>query len=100
MAKKENSELIFVNAEKKLRAQEILALLKRSPKTDVEQDKKSYWAAALKDNEVAEEDALEFVYTQLGGLTRTHEEHVKAEEAKAAAAAKGRKKSRAKSEEE
>ena len=87
--------IVFVNAEKKQRAEALLALVlgKVVPKDAIQDDQKTKFAGFLAEAKVDPKgpDALEFLYTKLGGLVRTPEEQKKAEAKKAEAQAKARK---------
>lgn len=87
MAKKEkegNEDVIYVNAEKLLRAKDILLLVsgKRTPRNGTEQEIKEHWSGILADGGVkpADEEAERFVYEKLGGLVRTKKEEEEHEE--------------------
>lgn len=67
-------ELIYVNPEKRRRAEALVALLSGSPKTQAEADKKTWWSAKVKEAGKDAEDVLQFIYVALGGLLRTREE--------------------------
>ena len=72
---KAKTELVLVDQSKVARAEEIVALLGgKTPKTDAEQALRARFAELVKEEDVAKEDYLEFVYTKLGGLVRTEEE--------------------------
>lgn len=70
MAKKE-SKNVLVDDKKKLRAQEIVDLLEREPRNEEEETLKEKFTALVSQDEVADADLLEYVYTKLGGLVRT-----------------------------
>lgn len=78
MAKKIESKNVLVDDKKKLRAEEIVGLLSREPKTDDEIALKEKFTGLVAQEEVASEDLLEYVYTKLGGLVRTPAEQVEA----------------------
>lgn len=83
-------ELIYVNAVKKQRADDIILLVSgaRDAKNEEDRDTKSKFTAYLKEAEVDikdVEEATQFVYSEkLGGLLRTHEEVAKAKKVKPA----------------
>lgn len=69
------SEIVFVDQPKLKRAKDIVALLEgKKPRTDEEQELKEKFVRFISDDEVEKADYLEYVYTKLGGLIRTHEE--------------------------
>ena len=88
--------IVFVNDEKKARAQEILDLVtgKTVPKNDGAEDTRAKFANFFSEAKVDPKgaDALEFVYEKLGGLIRTEAEQKAADVKKKEAQAKGRKK--------
>lgn len=72
---------VLVDEKKRLRAQEIAALLKRNPRADVEEEAalKEKFSRLVTEAKVKEEDVIEFIYTKLGGLVRTQAEQKVAE---------------------
>ena len=87
--------IVFVNTKKQKRAEEILSLVigKTVPKNDGDIDNKEKFANFLAVEKVDPKgpDALEFIYTKLGGLVRTEAEQKAAESRKKEIQAKGRK---------
>lgn len=77
---------VFVNDQKKERAEEILRLVtgKKVALTDDEQDRKSRFAQHLASADIdpTSKEALAFIYEKLGGLVRTEAEEKKAKEKK------------------
>ena len=70
---------VLVNEKKAKRAKDIVDVLGRDPKTEEETALKATFSKLVKEEEVADKDVLEFIYTKLGGLVRTEVEHKKAE---------------------
>ena len=68
--------LIFVDQQKSQRADEIVSLLTNvTPKTREQEVLKEKFGLLVAEAKVKEGDFKEFVYTKLGGLVRTEEEH-------------------------
>lgn len=67
---------VLVNTDKVQRAQSIIALLGRQPKTPDEVDTKNKFTAILNSEgvQLTDETVLQFIYEKLGGLVRTEEE--------------------------
>lgn len=78
------SDIIFVNSEKKLRAQYILDLIVgvKRPQDDNEVERREKFTGILSEAKVdpKSKDALQFTYEKLGGLIRTSEEQKAFEE--------------------
>lgn len=72
------SKNILVDDKKKLRAEQIVELFNRDPKTEEEVNLKEKFSALVEQDEVKNVDLLEYVYTKLGGLVRTPTEEVEA----------------------
>ncbi len=71
--------LIYVNPNKKARAERIIELLDGSPeRPDDGITFKNKIAQLIKLDKVKEEDRLEYIYTKLGGLLRTDKEQKEA----------------------
>lgn len=89
-------KIIYVNEEKRARAENLLALVKGKlvPKTVDEQDAKTKFGAFLAEAKIAtdSEDALPFIYEKLGGLIRTPAEQAKADKGKEDARKKAKRK--------
>jgi len=66
--------MILVNDKKVKRAKDIIALTKRVAKNKEELETQNTWKALLNADKVEEENAVEYVYIKLGGLTRTEQE--------------------------
>lgn len=73
--------MIFVNQEKVARAKEILAFITRekTPLTEEQVSSMERWSRHLSASNVdpKSEEAVEFVYSKLGGLVRTEAEQRK-----------------------
>lgn len=78
--------IIYVNEDKKLRAQNILLLVagKSVPRTQGDVDNREKFTALLSEAEIdsKSDDALPFIYEKLGGLIRTPAEQKAADKKK------------------
>ena len=77
---------VLVNENKKKRAEDILLILDGKKPKELQASEitplKAKFTELVKEEKVEKKDMLEFVYTTLGGLVRTEEEHKKAEVAR------------------